>query len=194
MIYRIGYSILYLLTHILYRIKVIGKENYPSGTSLVCANHTSNWDPILLLLTFGVGTPVTAMAKAELFRIPILKWILPRVHVFPVHRDKTDVTAIKTAFKELSAGKRMAIFPQGGRKEAGNLDAKAGAGMFAVRSKAPIVPVYISPVKKLFHKVYIVIGKPYYAKEEEHKSPELYQEVSSDIMSRIYALGLEDRR
>src|SRR6185437_4525989 len=88
----------------LYRIKVIGKENFPTeGGVLLCTNHIDNFDPPVV----GITCPRTVhfMAKEELFNAPILKTVLPKVQAFPVKRGMSDREAFRTALKLLRGGK-----------------------------------------------------------------------------------------
>ena len=55
----------------LFRIELIGAENVPEDKPLlVCPNHTSNWDPVLL--GAACDRQIRFMAKKSLFRIPLL--------------------------------------------------------------------------------------------------------------------------
>ena len=53
---------------IVFRVKAVGKENVPKeGAFLFCANHTSNWDPLFMVLF--CKREMHFMAKEELFKI-----------------------------------------------------------------------------------------------------------------------------
>ena len=68
-----------------YRYEVIGAENIPSeGGVLLCSNHIDNLDPPTVGVT--CPRPISFMAKAELFKAPFLKTVLPKLETFPVKR------------------------------------------------------------------------------------------------------------
>ncbi|MCM3718950.1 lysophospholipid acyltransferase family protein [Fictibacillus phosphorivorans] len=142
-----------------FKPEIIGAENMPAtGGVLLCSNHIHNYDPPLV----GVASPrdVHFMAKAELFSIPVLKNILPKINAFPVKRGMSDKTALKTGMNLLKEGKVVGLFPEGTRSKTGEIgEGLAGAGFFALKSEAHIVPcAIVGPYKKGNLKV--VFGKP----------------------------------
>ena len=46
---------------------------------MLCANHTSAWDPILLVLAMPQDFNVRIMAKKQLFSIPVVR-VVPAEH------------------------------------------------------------------------------------------------------------------
>lgn len=52
------------------------------------------------------------MAKAELFKNPILGFIIRSLGAFPISRGKGDVGSVKTVFRLLEEGKIVGIFPK----------------------------------------------------------------------------------
>ncbi len=143
-----------------YRIEVKGLENFPeSGGVLLCTNHISNLDPPVVGIT--CPRPVSFMAKEELFRVPVLKSILPNVKAFPVKRGMSDRGALRTGLALLKEGEVLGLFPEGTRSKTGEIGkGLAGAGFFALRSDAKIIPCAIIGPYKLFGKLRVVYGKP----------------------------------
>ena len=144
----------------IYQFKVIGKENFPTdGGVLLCSNHISNLDPP----TVGIAAPrqVYFMAKEELFSAPVIGKILPHINAFPVKRGMSDREALRKGLGVLKEGKVLGLFPEGTRSETGELGkGLAGAGFFALRSKAQIVPCAVIGPYKPFKRLKVVIGKP----------------------------------
>ena len=71
--------------------------------------------------------------------------------------------------------------------------AKSGAIKIAEKSGKPIIPVHIPRKKKMFKKIKIVIGKPYYINPERKRlSPEEYDGLAQDLMVKIKELDLEN--
>lgn len=143
-----------------FRPEIIGAENMPeTGGVLLCTNHIHNYDPPLV----GVASPreVHFMAKAELFSVPLLKHILPKINAFPVKRGMSDKTALKTGMNLLKNGKVVGLFPEGTRSKTGEIgEGLAGAGFFALKSDAHIVPCAIVGEYKRGKRLKIAFGKP----------------------------------
>jgi 1-acyl-sn-glycerol-3-phosphate acyltransferase len=124
-------------------LRLIDEANVPpAGPLLVVANHLSNADPPLLELAFP--RPIFFMGKSELFRIPPLAWIMRRFGAFPVERGTPDRRSLRHGLAVLQHDIAMGIFPEGGRsKECALRPGLPGAGLIALKSEAPILPVAI---------------------------------------------------
>ena len=149
----------------LFRVKIIGKENLKiEGKAIMYANHVAAIDPIFLHCM--VDRMPRFMGKQEAFKNPLLRWIITRLGAFPVDREHTDLKAVKTAFRVLSEGHILGIFPEGRRTTDGKMGPfMPGAAMIAVRTNAPMIPIYISRRMKLFCRTYFVVGKPFYVRD-----------------------------
>lgn len=125
------------------RLKVIGAEHIPaSGGVMLAPNHTSYMDPPVV----GVASPrpVWFMAKSELFSVPVLGWLIPKIHAFPVKRAAVDRQALKIAHELLAEGKVLTVFIEGGTSPDGRLQPPSlGPAMVALRAGVPIVPTAI---------------------------------------------------
>ena len=99
------------------------------------------------------------MAKAELFKIPVVGHVIALSGAFPVHRDKTDRIAIRTALRLLKEGQVVGIFPEGTRSHSGEmLKPHLGAAMLALKSGAPILPVALSGTRGVWGKVKVRVA------------------------------------
>jgi len=127
----------------LFRLESTGRENIPAtGPVLLVANHSSLLDPPVI--GGAAGRQLTFLAKAELFEIPGFGGLIRRLNARPIRREGVDPGALRTAMRALADGQAVLIFPEGTRGDEGVLrPAKAGAGMLAVLSGAPVVPVYV---------------------------------------------------
>lgn len=180
---------------IVHPCRLIGRERLPAHGGLFCANHTGLSDPLCLIMALGPKWNLHAMAKAEFMRLPVIGWLLKQAGIISVDRGKADVAAIKSAMKFLKSGESVLIFPEGTRikngvdKHGNESEAKTGAAMLAVRTGAPIVPVYIPEKKGWFRVTKVVIGEPYYPKTESRKgTAEEYQKIAEELMVRIHQL------
>jgi 1-acyl-sn-glycerol-3-phosphate acyltransferase len=84
------------------------------------------------------------MAKAELFRVPILGAIIRACGAYPVSRGASDREAIRTATNRLLEGWATGVFIDGTRQSNGRVnDPQAGAALLAARAGVPLLPVAI---------------------------------------------------
>ncbi len=162
-LYRFAIKVLTPLVKFFLRIKVIDlrKDKEVPEKTIICANHLSNWDPVITVITTGM--PINFMAKESLFKVPVLSSIIKRFGAFPVNRGGHDMTAIKKSIDIIKNGGCFSLFPQGKRlhvtPEADQ--AKKGVGFICAKSGAGVLPVgiYTKNYKiKLFRKIVVTIG------------------------------------
>ncbi len=159
-IYTFARSVVNMIYKPLYRIETIGQENIPKiGSVLLCSNHISNLDPIVVGTT--TPRPVHFMAKEELFQVPVIGKLFPHLNAFPVKRGMSDREALRKGLAVLKEGEVLGLFPEGTRSKTGELgEGLAGAGFFATRSEALIVPCAVVGPYKAFNRLKVVYGKP----------------------------------
>lgn len=188
--YTLFYFLVFPFFNLVHPCRVIGREHIPQGGVLICCNHTTLADPLMLCFVFPLKCRLRVMAKAELLSVPVVGALVKSAGVFGVERGKSDITAIKTAIKYLKDGRKVLMFPEGTRSKDGTLgQAKTGAAMLAVKTGVPVLPVYLPPVKKLFRPTTAVIGEPYYPFTGEGKAgADEYQAMADEMMKKIGAL------
>ena len=159
------HKILSPLIRFFWRIKVVGKENVPKdGGFVVCSNHIA-WCDVLLI---GASCPrqVKFIAKKELFKVPILGWLIKALGAIRLDSGGADVGAIKSAIKSAAAGDCVAIFPQGHRYpgvDPSTTPTKNGAALIAFHSGCDVIPVCLKSKKNkyaLFRRIEVVFGEP----------------------------------
>jgi len=152
MFYYIIKTLLWAIFKLYNRTKLHGKSLIPKESSFILvSNHISYLDPIYI----GISIPrkLHFMAKKEAFQNPLFRWILIRLGAFPVDRNRLGMKTVKTAIQILADQKVLAIFPQGTRKEELEISMiKQGASYFSLKTKAPILPVYIKGTEKVMPK------------------------------------------
>ncbi len=151
---------------ILYPTFVKHKKNLPKGKCIIIANHRSNIDPLLLLNMFW--REQHCVAKKELFKNKVLGGFLKKMHAIPIDREKVEISTIKLCLNTLKNNKMLTIFPEGTRNKTKEplLEIKNGASIFAVKSNAPVVPVWIKKKPRLFCFNTIIVGEPFYITQE----------------------------
>lgn len=180
---------------ILYRLQVSGRENIPADAVIICANHSSNFDPFLVAFAFGINCHLHIIAKAELFRIPLISQILRKMGMISVNRGILDVSTIKSTFRYLQKNEKVVIFPEGTRaSKDGSVSARSGAIKLAEHADVPIVPVYVPRRKPPFTRVHLVIGEAYRIDKQESKfTSDEYTQLANALMEKIKTLNPEPR-
>ena len=114
---------------------LIGKENIPQkGSFIMVSNHGSLLDPPLL--GHAIGRNISFMAKAELFKIPLLGFIIKACGAYPVKRGIADKNTIKTACEKLSNDNSIGIFIDGTRQKNGRVNKpKKGAALLSFKNQ-----------------------------------------------------------
>ena len=197
--YRAFYAAFAWVIGIIFNIRVIGRENEPRESGfMVCANHTSATDPVVLCYAFR-NHQVRFMAKKELFRVPVVNLCVKLLGAFPVDRGGGDVGAIKKSVAMLKEGQCMGIFPQGHRYpevDPRETETKNGAALICTKAEADVVPVYISRKDNkhtLLRRTYVIIGEPIpfssfgFDRDETGE----YNRITNIIFDRICAIGEE---
>lgn len=146
---RLVRALLLLVAKLLIGLKVEGLHHVPdNGPVLVVTNHRHNADPVLLAIAFPRA--LYFMAKSELFGNRYLGTLIRFAGAFPVERQTADRKAIRYAGRVLAQGEAVAMFPEGTRSLTGRLGVgQPGAGLIALMSKAPILPVAIAGTETL---------------------------------------------
>jgi len=197
-LYQILKPIAVGLMRLYFRLEVDGREHVPlAGPLLLVSNHLSVLDPPLV----GGASPreLFFLAKEELFRIPVLGGLIRALNARPVKRDGPDSRALKTALRLLDEGRALLVFPEGTRGVEGRLaEGKPGAGMLAVMSEAPVVPVHVSGTGRALPpggvaprpaKVRVRFGPPLHFKAAgDDARKERYREATREMMRAIAQL------
>ena len=170
LIYQLVSKLLVLpIYKFIFKGHLIGRENIPQKDCFIMvSNHGSLLDPPLL--GHALGRNIAFMAKAELFKIPFLGFIIKACGAYPVKRGIADKNTIKTACKKLSNDNSVGIFIDGTRQKNGRVNKpKKGAALLAFKNQKLLLPVAIVNSHRLirfrcfiplFSKIVIKVGKP----------------------------------
>jgi glycerol-3-phosphate dehydrogenase (NAD(P)+) len=170
-----------------FRLRRLGREHIPDGGVVLAANHRSFLDPFAI--GYCLPRPVYFMAKQELFKNPILAWLLNCMGAFPIRRGESDEESMATSLRLLDRGDAVVIFPEGTRIQAGSLGKpKRGVGRLALQSGAPVVPIAITGSERARDgwmikpvRVHVRCGPPLTFPRVERPSPFLAGEVTERI-------------
>lgn len=142
LVYRAVYHGARAFLEVFSTLEVEGWEHVPPGACLFASNHQSMLDPPLI----GSCLPreISFVARRSLFENPVFGFVIRACHSIPIDRGAADLGAIRAALGALSEGRGLLIFPEGTRSHDGEIGpAKAGAGLLACKSGAPVVPIRI---------------------------------------------------
>jgi 1-acyl-sn-glycerol-3-phosphate acyltransferase len=115
----------------------------PERHYVVVSNHQSLADiPVLCHLPWEMKW----LAKAELFRLPFVGWMMRLAADIPVHRGRRAkaADALRRASRTLESGCSIMVFPEGTRSRDGRVAPFSdGAFHLALRTRVPILPVAV---------------------------------------------------
>ena len=183
------------------RFRARGLEHIPqTGGGLILGNHASFLDPLLIGLP--LSRPVSFLARDNLFRVPVIGWILRNTYVKPINRENASTAVIRETVKRLEQGFLCGMFPEGTRSAMGEVGAfKPGFVALARRMDLPIYPVGIAGThlamgrKSLFLKPYrvrVVFGAPILPSEiAEFKERGREEELVEFVRNRVVACQRE---
>jgi 1-acyl-sn-glycerol-3-phosphate acyltransferase len=200
------YGLMRALFRVFFRLcgswEVLGHEHVPEqGAVLIAPNHLSFLDPPLM--GCALKRPGWFMAKAELFKIPGLRWLITHMHAYPVKRGVADRAAMKRTLDFLKNGEIVCVFPEGTRSVDGSLGPiEIGIGLLAVKSGAPIVPAGIRGTDRMLGrgakrlhraKIRVQFGPPIPVPPgaEGRAEREVYQAVTDQVRAAILAVQAE---
>ncbi|WP_225838256.1 1-acyl-sn-glycerol-3-phosphate acyltransferase [Streptomyces sp. NK08204] len=195
---RIGVGLMYGL----WKPRVIGAWRMPAtGPVILAVNHSHNIDGPMVM---GVAPrPVHFLIKKEAFVGPLGPF-LTGIGQLKVDRTAADRTAITQALGVLGAGGVLGIFPEGTRGEGDFASLRAGLAYFAVRGRAPIVPVavlgsaerrgrLVGALPPLRSRVDVVFGEPFLAGDGGRRTRAALDQATEHIQKQLTA-HLENAR
>ncbi len=189
----------WVLRHVfrlLMRIEVEGEEHVPpEGPLIVAINHMSLMDPPLIGAFFP--RDLEMMAKVELFRRPVIGWVVRHYGAFPVHRGEADLRALKHAMRALRAGHAILMAPEGTCSKTLQLQrGKEGVALVAVRTGAPVLPVALYGQENWWRdllrlrrpRVHIRIGEPIPVERNRKADRRALQAITTKVMRGLARL------
>ncbi|MDO4741738.1 MAG: lysophospholipid acyltransferase family protein, partial [Eubacteriales bacterium] len=160
LLYKVILNLYRVVGRLLFLVRVEGRENIPAGPCVLMGNHRAWLDP----LSIAICVPereLRFMGKKELWKNGVFRWIAKQVRGIPVDRGTADMASIRTSMNVLKEGYSLGIFPEGTRTKGDEmLELHGGASLIALRSRCPVVPIYIDGEYKLFRPMVVRVGKP----------------------------------
>lgn len=153
MFYACVRALVALTLRLFYRVKVNAPPSEPEGPVIFVGNHPNGLiDPALVFIL--TRRRVTFLAKAPLFKLPVIGWLLRGLDALPVFRKQDDPSqmgknegTLDAARSALVQGRAITIFPEGkSHSEPGLAELKTGAARIALGAAKEGAPVRIVPV------------------------------------------------
>ena len=179
------------------RYRARGLEHIPAeGGGLILANHLSFLDPLMIGLP--LSRPISYLARDNLFRVPVIGWILRQTYVKPISRENASTATIRDTVQRAEQGFLCGLFPEGTRSESGEMgEFKPGFIALARRLELPIYPVGIAGTHLALgrkscilkpYRVRVVFGPPILPGEiatlkERGREQELVEFVRSRVLA-----------
>lgn len=160
-LYTLGRGLATILMHTLFPVRYHGVEEMQKEAPyiLVC-NHLSLLDPFAVALLCKEHE-IRFLGKKEVTKNKLLGAVVKKVHMIPVDRHHSDLGAMRQCLKTLREGRVLGIFPEGTRHHEDLMTPiESGTAMLALRSGAPLIPVYLDKKLRLFRRVNAYVGKP----------------------------------
>ena len=127
---------------------------------VLIANHRHALDPVAMAMAIP-NEQLVFLAKKELAPNRFLYNVLTRVHCILVDRHNVDMEAMRACMKAVKMKKILLIFPEGTRHHEGQMEQiETGTALIAMRTKAPIIPIYIDRKLSFFKVTNLYVGEP----------------------------------
>lgn len=139
--------VLFPLTRILGRRRYVGVEKLRmEGPALVVANHISHLDPVFdVVFIRKSGAIPGVLAKASLWKIPVVGRVLRSTRQIPVERGRgAGQTALEEATERLKQGRVVLIYPEGTVTKDPDrwpMKPRPGVAALALAGDYPVIPV-----------------------------------------------------
>ncbi len=190
MLYSVSKAICMVYFKLVRHLKTIGDPKLPANQGIiVVSNHSSYWDPVVIGCI--LNRRISYMGKAELFKIPVLSFIIKNFGTFPVDREGIKPSSIRRALELLNDGKVVGIFPEGTRSKTSEmLNPHLGAAMLALKGGVPLLPVALSGTKGFWGQIKVNVGRPMNLTTLKRRkvSKEEMERVSQELMTEISRL------
>lgn len=157
----------FLMTIVWWPTKIYYKEKFPKDQKVICiCNHYAIEDACAIyhqLFGFKGRIVVKSEAMDDSF---VGNFLTALCNAISVRRGESDIKAIKEMMKELNAGGKVLIFPEGTRNKSKNykelMPFKEGPVTIAIKTKSVIVPtLYYKPLRPFgFRKNRLIVGDP----------------------------------
>lgn len=168
-LYPLVVAMLDTLVRMCCALRTAGRRLPSAGPVVVAANHVHRLDAVVFtVVARRHGRRLRFLALADLWQVPVLGWMLRTGRMIPVYRGHGPSRMVDDACRALEADQAILVYPEG-RLARDDLDASAqpGAGLLALVSNAPVVPMALwglgplqPSVRRVRRPIGVAIGSP----------------------------------
>lgn len=183
-LYTIAKPIAVVLLKTILPVKYHNRERLDvEAPYIVISNHLSMLDPVL------IGVPIKKhqvrfVGKKELCKNKVIAALFRNLRMIPVDRHNSDMEAMRACMKVTRDGEILGIFPEGTRHHNGVMEElESGVGLIALRSRVPLIPMYITGKLKLFRRLHVYVGEPIVT--EDLREQGVNKETCDMLLKRI---------
>ncbi|MBP2337636.1 1-acyl-sn-glycerol-3-phosphate acyltransferase [Saccharothrix coeruleofusca] len=209
--YGLAIEALWPLVVLFVRTRMRGRRHVPGrGPVLLAANHLSNADPVTLAaFALASGRVPRFLAKAALWRAPVVGWVMSSGGHIPVDRGTARAgLAVGATRDALRGGECVIVYPEGTfttDPDGWPMRGKSGVARIALETRTPVVPVAQWGVQRLlppggllprpWTRVDVLAGPEVDLSDlyELEPTKEVLEEATARIMSAITGLLAELR-
>ncbi len=186
---------------VLSRLDVQGIENLPrDGAYLLCSNHQSYLDPLILasVLPYRALGRAFAVGTSQIFGSGLMRQVAKLMKTVVVDPDANLIPAMRAGAYGLRHGMALMLYPEGERSLDGTPRTfKKGAAILSTHLQVPIIPIAIEgfydawPRQKPFHRfapLKIRIGPPLQPPPEAQASEEAYTKFTAELKATVVGM------
>ncbi len=166
--------------------------------SILMSNHTSLMDFPFYVATFPLCTLRFWMAEVLFKKSKLFSWFLFKIGGVYINRDVCDFSFVSESLEILDNKGRIGVFPQGRLPVDGKpFPFKSGIVPVALRTDAPIIPVYTDGNYGIFKRAHVIIGEPIYLREfcnNVNPTQEEIEKLTAMLEEKNYQLKAELER
>ena len=192
--------VLFLVTHTLYRLRVIGLEHVPErGGALLLPNHVSFVDGVLLLAS--IDRPIRFLVDRHYYELPLLHWAARIMGAIPVSAGGSPrdiLHALREAGRRLDEGEVVCVFPEGQiTRTGGLLSFRQGFERIVKGREIPVIPVHLD---RIWGSIFSFIGGKFLTKRPDrvpypvtvsYGQPMPSTVTATEVRQRVQELGEE---
>jgi len=168
------------------------------GSGIIISNHKSMFDFPLMLCLFPLRRLHFLMAELLYNRSKVFSWFLNMIGGIKVDRVSRDLSFVSEAVELLNKGKIVGIFPEGKLSTNNELSSFSPSIVYiALKSGAPIIPIYCNGIYGFFKRTRVIIGEKIYLTDftnNEVPDTKKLKELCLFLQSEILKLKLDMER
>ena len=188
-LFNVVRTILRVIAFFLFPRKLIHKERIPKKSKFVAVANHQHWADAVYLYIKGPGR-VYMLAKKELQeKSRFLRVMRKSAGITFIDRENPSVSSIKSILGILKSDRPILVFPEGTRNKESNelMETKPGAAMFAIKARAPMIPMMVYERARAFRMNYVYVGEPFEFSEfyGQKLTEELLEEANAKMRAHM---------